>query len=365
MSALTSFDALHEPPAQPEEQPENVLSKIFQKVKSSLTTSSYTPSLPLSQPTAPNIVSGTGTNSSSFSLGTAASSSNGSDSTLLASALVTTDHLQVASSSSTSHEKIASSSSSIGSSSDTGSWITQPESQAGSSSHGGGAQKSGTLNGLPIPRITDDKDRTIVARRYGNSSNAPKRASSLFKVSTVDHSIVQDDDTASLSSLAPPVVSLSPAFGDQQVPRDEFLESSGAMMIRSADSRAVDYSRLSAGILWHFVFESCPYRTEPQLKCLFLHRHIGDGSATRDYLHHTLGARDASYDSDARSIRSFSSGHQKGNSLTKVIRRLRGEGVNRDYWMADENAKDCFGCNASFFVFRRKHHCRICGRCLG
>ncbi|KAK3841577.1 MAG: hypothetical protein J3R72DRAFT_153557 [Linnemannia gamsii] len=29
--------------------------------------------------------------------------------------------------------------------------------------------------------------------------------------------------------------------------------------------------------------------------------------------------------------------------------------------MADENAKECFGCSASFFVFRRKHHCRICG----
>lgn len=94
----------------------------------------------------------------------------------------------------------------------------------------------------------------------------------------------------------------------------------------------------------------------------FVLRAIGDISATRDYLQYTLGARDASYDSDARSIRSFSSGHQKGNSLTKVIRRLRGEGVNRDYWMADENAKECFGCNASFFVFRRKHHCRICGK---
>lgn len=88
----------------------------------------------------------------------------------------------------------------------------------------------------------------------------------------------------------------------------------------------------------------------------------GDNSTTRDYIHQTLGAKDASYDSDARSIRSFSSGHQKGNSLTKVIRRLRGEGVNKDYWMADENAKECFGCSASFFMFRRKHHCRICGK---
>ena len=98
----------------------------------------------------------------------------------------------------------------------------------------------------------------------------------------------------------------------------------------------------------------------PILTCIFTY--VGDNSTTRDYIHQTLGAKDASYDSDARSIRSFSSGHQKGNSLTKVIRRLRGEGVNKDYWMADENAKECFGCSASFFVFRRKHHCRICGK---
>ncbi|KAF9960868.1 1-phosphatidylinositol-3-phosphate 5-kinase [Mortierella alpina] len=149
-----------------------------------------------------------------------------------------------------------------------------------------------------------------------------------------DHSIVQDDDTASLASLAPPVVSLSPAFGDQQTLKDgRPNDSSGTMTGKSPDGRMVDPTRLNAG----------------------------DSSASRDYLQYTLGARDASYDSDARSIRSVSSGHQKGNSLTKVIRRLRGEGVNRDYWMADENAKECFGCSASFFILRRKHHCRICG----
>jgi len=85
--------------------------------------------------------------------------------------------------------------------------------------------------------------------------NAPKRASSLFKVSTVDHSIVQDDDSASLSSLAPPVVSLSPAFGDQQVLKDEYLESTGAMMIKSMDGRGVDRTRLSAGMSFLFLVQ--------------------------------------------------------------------------------------------------------------
>ncbi|KAG0085425.1 1-phosphatidylinositol-3-phosphate 5-kinase [Podila epicladia] len=214
--------------------------------------------------------------------------------------------------------------------SESGSWGVSSD---GKSDHNG--TQLGTQNGATtsntITRKMEDKDRPPVVRRNPNTLNAPKRASSLFKVSTVDHSIVQDDDGASLSSLAPPVVSLSPAFGDQRTAKSP--EVSGAMVIRNADNRTPDPSRLS----------------------------VSDASAMRDYLHHTKGSRDASYDSDTRSIRSFSSGHQKGNSLTKVIRRLRGEGVNRDYWMADENAKECFGCSASFFVFRRRHHCRICG----
>ncbi|KAG0032875.1 1-phosphatidylinositol-3-phosphate 5-kinase [Podila clonocystis] len=178
-----------------------------------------------------------------------------------------------------------------------GSWGASSDGKSGNNGTQLGTQVVPiTLN--TITRKTEEKDRPPVVRRNPNTLNAPKRASSLFKVSTVDHSIVQDDDSASLSSLAPPVVSLSPAFGDQRTAKDKSLEVSGAMAIRNADNRAPDPSRLS----------------------------VGDASATRDYLHHTIGSRDASYDSDTRSIRSFSSGHQKGNSLTKVIRRLRGEG---------------------------------------
>lgn len=31
-------------------------------------------------------------------------------------------------------------------------------------------------------------------------------------------------------------------------------------------------------------------------------------------------------------------------------------------WIPDKRAKRCFGCNTSFTAFRRKHHCRSCGR---
>ena len=31
--------------------------------------------------------------------------------------------------------------------------------------------------------------------------------------------------------------------------------------------------------------------------------------------------------------------------------------LDREYWMKDENARDCFYCGAAFSTFRRKHHC--------
>jgi 1-phosphatidylinositol-3-phosphate 5-kinase len=43
---------------------------------------------------------------------------------------------------------------------------------------------------------------------------------------------------------------------------------------------------------------------------------------------------------DARSIKTSTSlGHKKSTSVSKVIRRLRGEGLSRDYWMEDEHCR--------------------------
>ncbi|KAL1712815.1 hypothetical protein EV715DRAFT_259118 [Schizophyllum commune] len=64
---------------------------------------------------------------------------------------------------------------------------------------------------------------------------------------------------------------------------------------------------------------------------------------------------------DARSIKTSNSLHRTG-SVSKVIRRIRGEGLSKDYWMDDENCKECYDCKSVFTAWRRKHHCRICGQ---
>ncbi|KAF2260448.1 hypothetical protein CC78DRAFT_620278 [Lojkania enalia] len=46
------------------------------------------------------------------------------------------------------------------------------------------------------------------------------------------------------------------------------------------------------------------------------------------------------------------------NAISQMGRKILG----REFWMRDENAKDCFNCGDAFSTFRRKHHCRTCGQ---
>ncbi|KAL9004562.1 MAG: hypothetical protein Q9188_002632 [Gyalolechia gomerana] len=58
-----------------------------------------------------------------------------------------------------------------------------------------------------------------------------------------------------------------------------------------------------------------------------------------------------------------SSKRQEFDSLTKgPTPQIRNRILSKDYWMKDENARDCFYCGDAFSTFRRKHHCRTCGQ---
>ncbi|KZZ91258.1 phosphatidylinositol-4-phosphate 5-kinase fab1 [Ascosphaera apis ARSEF 7405] len=46
----------------------------------------------------------------------------------------------------------------------------------------------------------------------------------------------------------------------------------------------------------------------------------------------------------------------------KEVPQIANKLLAREFWMKDENAKDCFHCGEPFTTFRRKHHCRTCGQ---
>ncbi len=89
----------------------------------------------------------------------------------------------------------------------------------------------------------------------------------------------------------------------------------------------------------------------------------GDGSSTINYPYSSIPGfplnRELLAD-DTRSVSSFGGGaFPPPKSLSHVFRRLRGEGLSKDYWMADASAKSCNDCNTAFSLYRRKHHCEF------
>lgn len=72
----------------------------------------------------------------------------------------------------------------------------------------------------------------------------------------------------------------------------------------------------------------------------------------------------SSIDSDTQSVMTTFS-VSNTNSLSRILNRLRGSeqvDSNKEFWIPDEQCKECNNCKSPFNLFRRKHHCRTCGK---
>ena len=54
--------------------------------------------------------------------------------------------------------------------------------------------------------------------------------------------------------------------------------------------------------------------------------------------------------------------HKNTQPSNGALPNFKNKVLSKEYWMRDENARDCFSCGDVFTTWRRKHHCRTCGQ---
>ena len=87
-----------------------------------------------------------------------------------------------------------------------------------------------------------------------------------------------------------------------------------------------------------------------------------DSRASLDFLLNYPLTKRRSIDSDTQSVMTNFS-ISRSNSLSRILARLRGHKSDKEFWMPDEQCKECYKCRKQFTLLRRKHHCRTCGKC--
>ncbi|KAG0232821.1 1-phosphatidylinositol-3-phosphate 5-kinase [Actinomortierella wolfii] len=291
-SSLTSFAALHEPPSVQEDPPENVLSKLFQRVKNTLSSSAQAPSAPPPSSssstlhTSQSLQAVSSTDSASLpvshsntsfvqsqasampqegeAVGQTHYASTGSTTSAASPSPLTTTPSPTPAGMASLHGRTPSTLSASSTSTINASAIASPTGSNGNASiptpsidsvvdnshhmTDASASSSSIRSGMSSSTstiTTEPRIKGTVARLGRTHQYTSRRASSLFKVSTMDQSIIHDEDS---SSLAPPVVSLSPAFGDGQFSKNSSGNGDQGHSSRNDEHRrSIDPSKLTTG----------------------------------------------------------------------------------------------------------------------
>ena len=166
---------------------------------------------------------------------------------------------------------------------------------------------------------------------YQSEAGPPANNSPITTSVTNSTSMLSTGESSTQDNKTPTTLDTSISLTDKELPS----------VHSSKDSIMRQYDR------------SAPRSNQPRLPGFDLSRKTSSGTADS---RSTAAVSQAT--SDSIENRSFDRLSRQHRTQTGGKSRL----LSREFWMRDENAKDCFYCGEPFTTFRRKHHCRTCGQ---
>jgi hypothetical protein len=186
------------------------------------------------------------------------------------------------------------------------------------------------------------KDASIKNQRF--TASTPNSAGPNGLTTASQHSIIRPKDTSNDS--ASPKISGPSQKGKQTVPDGPTPAS--ALKRQPAISRISESHLLGFKLTRSLSTDTTESSTADTIASNGSHQEVH--GATDDEAAHA--------DQGMRRQQGGARNEGDAEAVNTVLKQLRSGLLSKEFWMKDENCKECFLCGDSFSTWRRKHHCR-------
>ncbi|KAI9773037.1 MAG: 1-phosphatidylinositol-3-phosphate 5-kinase [Geoglossum umbratile] len=212
-----------------------------------------------------------------------------------------------------------------------------------------GDTKSGSFDGsreVSNKPLTTSKDTSIKSQRFATSIPTPTTTIQTTIQPTTTRPKDASSDTTSSKATGP---SQSPK---QPTPDGALITPTAALKRQPAISR-ISESHLPG------------FKLTRSLSADTTESSVADTISSTNAHKETLNQADDEISHTESGIKRQQIGAKNeghAEAVNTVLKQLRSGVLSKEFWMKDENCKECFLCGDSFSTWRRKHHCRICGQ---